>query len=96
MMIFTPRSGRLLALDGYVDHELATIHQRAMSEAMDRGCAEVLQHIMKDCLKVTEEYRSGYRVERFSIRVVVFSEQEMREELESAYRAGMLDARRHV
>jgi hypothetical protein len=93
MLIFTPKSGRLIALDGVVDQQLADLHQCALSEAMDRGARDVLINILQNCTKVTEANERGWRVKRFSIRALVIDEEDYRNELEDAYRNGLRDGR---
>jgi hypothetical protein len=93
MMIFTPKVGRLLALDGVIDQALTDAYCYALDEAKERGAHDVLRHIMEDCTKVTESDEHGWKVKRFSIRVVVLSDDELRQELENAYRQGMCDGR---
>lgn len=94
MIVFTPKIGRLIALDGVVsDEEVSRFGGLAMAELKERGAQDIIHHILRDCVEMTP-HDTRYRTQRFSIRAVVMSEKELREEVEKAYTRGLYDGRK--
>lgn len=90
MIIFTPKVGRLIALDGMMsDQEVGAYHSRALSYLRERGAEQVIDHIIRDCTKIGRD--EGARAVTFSIRAIVMSEDEFREAVTQAYMNGRRD-----
>ena len=89
MLIYTPKVGRLLALDAFVDDaELPSFKGRLMHHVLERAGEDVIRHIVNDCTKTTPN--KAMRGTDVSVRVVVMSESELKEALDDAYKQGSL------
>jgi hypothetical protein len=86
MMIFTPKVGRLLAIDAFVDELQTNINHQIVDTLKERGAQEVIARIVQDCTETRED--PIMRGVRLSLRVIVLKEGELREELEAAYKQG--------
>jgi hypothetical protein len=91
MIFYTPKVGRLIALDGAVDKMASDLYPRMVSESLQRGATEVVHHIVRDCIKTEEDPRN--KLTKFHIRAVVLTEVELKDEIERAYLEGLHDAR---
>jgi hypothetical protein len=90
MIIFTPKVGRLIALDGMMsDEEVSAYKGRALSELKERGAEQIIAHIVQDCTKMDSD--EHLRATTFSIRAIVMSEDEFRDAITQAYMNGRRD-----
>lgn len=93
MIIFTPKLGHVIHLQGEVMKLDASFHARAVAEAMERGAREVVENLVGSCATYQEQESFGAKVTRFTISAIVMSEDEFKQELERAYMEGFRRAR---
>ncbi len=92
MLIYTPKVGRLIACDAFVDDlELSTFKGRLMDHVLKNNAGDVVRHIVEDCT-VTSPNRA-MKGTNVSIRAIVMSEEEFRKALDDAYRSGAMGGR---
>jgi len=88
MIPFTPKTGRLIRLEGFVsDDEAEHSLGIAMTALQERGARDVLHQIVKECMTVTPSPMRFTRLVK--IEAVVMSEAEYRKEVENAYLHGL-------
>lgn len=89
MLIYTPKVGRLLTLDAFVDkRELDTYKGRLLNHVLKTSGEQIIQHIINDCSTATPN--PGMMGTDVSIRAVVMSEAELKEALDDAYKQGAM------
>ena len=87
MMIYTPKPGRTLEIQGFVDKRQLDQFGHALVSHLKRDYAEqIINRLVEDCVdKEPDSAMNGYR---WSIRVVVAPRKEFDEAMDEAYKAG--------
>lgn len=88
MMIYTPKPGRTLEIQGFVDEKQLAQFGPALVSRLKRDYAEdIVSRLVQDCVERSpDSAMMGYR---WSIRVVVASRKEFDEAMDEAYKAGL-------
>lgn len=88
MMIYTPKPGRTLEIQGFVDKRLLDqFNGRLISHIKHDYAEQIVSRLVADCVdKEPDPAMNGYR---FSIRVVVAPRKEFDEAMDEAYKQGL-------